>query len=189
MSLPTPRLRTDRLELVPLGLEHAASYARHFVDYEVIQHLSAAVPWPYPEGGVRDYIEAVVLPRQGSSRWDWALTLRDAPGEAIGSVGLFRDGVPEHRGFWLSRSRWGEGLMTEAVRPIMDWAFSAGGFEEMVLSNAAGNTRSRRVKEKTGAELVGVKPSRFVRPDYTESELWRVTAESWRAWSEANPTT
>ncbi len=181
MSWTTPTLETERLRLEPLTAEHAESYTRHFVDYEVIQHLSSAVPWPYPEGGVRGFIEAVVMPGQGESRWDWALTLREAPGEAIGCIGLWRSGAPENRGFWLGRAFWGRGLMTEAVRPVMDWAFEEAEFEELILSNAVGNTRSRRIKEKTGATFMGVEPASFVRPDYTEHELWKITREAWSA--------
>ena len=179
MSWPTPTLETERMRLEPLTVAHAESYTRHFVDYEVIQHLSSAVPWPYPEGGVRDYIESVVTPGQGERRWDWALTLREAPGEAIGSVGLWRPGCPEHRGFWLGRAFWGRGLMTEAVAPIVDWAFEEAGFDELILANAVGNTRSRRVKEKAGAEFIGVEPAAFVDPEVTEHELWRLTPQAW----------
>jgi RimJ/RimL family protein N-acetyltransferase len=188
MRWPTPTLETERLRLEPLTVAHAESYARHFVDYEVIQHLSDAVPWPYPDGGVRDYIEAVAMKGQGESRWDWALTLREAPGEAIGSVGLWRPGAPENRGFWLGRAFWGRGLMTEALEPIMGWAFDEAGFEQVILSNAVGNTRSRRLKERAGATLLGVEPTAFVRPDYTESERWLLTRQAWESRAGAEST-
>lgn len=51
MSIPT--LVTDRLILRGLSEDDAGAYERHFVDYEVIRHLSATAPWPHPEGGVR----------------------------------------------------------------------------------------------------------------------------------------
>ena len=76
-------LLTPRLILEPLAMRHAESYERNFVDYEVIRHLSAAVPWPYPEGGVADYISTVIEPRQGEGHWHWALALRDAPEEDL----------------------------------------------------------------------------------------------------------
>lgn len=179
---PTPTFATERLILEPLGLRHAPSYRRHFVDWEVIRHLSAAVPWPYPEDGVESFIQDLVLPGQGRSRWDWAICLKERPGEAIGSVGLWRPGIPEHRGFWLGQAYWGKGLMTEANVPVVDFAFDELGYDELILSNARGNTRSRRIKEKVGAEHIGTKPSDFVDEQFSESELWRLTPEQWRAW-------
>lgn len=175
-------LLTPRLILEPLAMRHAESYERNFVDYEVIRHLSAAVPWPYPEGGVADYISTVIEPRQGEGHWHWALALRDAPEEVIGSVGLWRKGTPEHRGFWLARAHWGKGLMSEATHAVNDHAFDVLGFEELLLSNALGNERSRNVKARRGAELIGTREMTFVDPVYTQTETWRLTKAHWLTW-------
>ena len=69
--------------------------------------------------------------------------------------------------------------MTEAVVPITSYAFNELGFEKLTLTNAAGNFRSRRVKEKTGALLIGRAPASFVNPQYTEHEIWELTKEAW----------
>jgi hypothetical protein len=55
--------------------------------------------------------------------------------------------------------------MTEAVSPIMDYALEVLGFDRLIFSNAVGNERSRRVKEKTGdndGSNFSQKPSIFV---------------------------
>jgi RimJ/RimL family protein N-acetyltransferase len=157
----------------------AEAWEQGFVDYEVIRHLSSAVPWPYPAGGVRDFLLEQVLPRQGKDRWVWGLFLREAPDALIGVVDLWRDGRPEHRGFWLARAHWGQGFMTEAVTAVNDHAFAALGFEVLVFANAVGNVASRRVKEKTGARLREVSPASFVDPRYTEHEVWELRKEDW----------
>lgn len=181
MSVVTPPFETDRLLLRAVGERDIPAYEKHFVDYAVISQLSAAVPWPYPAGGVRDYVTNVILPQQGRERWDWGLFLKENPDELIGCIGLWRVGVPEHRGFWLGRPFWGRGLMTEAVAPVQDFAFDERGFSILVLSNALGNTKSRRIKEKAGAVLVGVRPAKFVDPNLTQAETWELTAEAWRS--------
>jgi RimJ/RimL family protein N-acetyltransferase len=71
--------------------------------------------------------------------------------------------------------------MTEAVIPVTDLAFDTLGFDKLILSNAVGNRGSARVKEKCGAHKIGEKPSSFVDPTLTASELWELTKESWRA--------
>jgi [ribosomal protein S5]-alanine N-acetyltransferase len=118
-------LHTPRLRLRGLTLDDVPSYERHFVDYEVIRHLSAVVPWPYPPGGVEAFLRDVVLPQQGKDRWAWGLFLRDAPHECIGGIDLWREGRPHHRGFWLGRPYWGQGLMTEATAAVNEHAFNA----------------------------------------------------------------
>lgn len=171
-------LHTPRLTLRPLELSHVEDYERHFVDYEVIRHLSSRVPWPYPKGGVRTFLNEVVLVEQGVNRWDWGLFLKSNPSELIGSVGLWQGGA-EQRGFWLARQHWGQGLMTEAAEAVNSFAFGTLGFERLVFSNAVGNLASRRIKEKTGAVLLGQRPGEFVDPQYRLAEFWELTRESW----------
>ena len=174
--------RTARLILRGVTEADAPSYERHFVDWEVIGQLAAAVPWPYPAGGVRNFIADVILPAQGRDRWVWGLFRREEPDELIGVVDLWRTGRPENRGFWLGRPFWGRGYMTEAVIRITDHAFDDLGFDRLVFSNALGNERSRRVKERTGARLLCTQPAKFVNPAYSRQELWELTRADWAAW-------
>jgi ribosomal-protein-alanine N-acetyltransferase len=177
--IAVPQLETKRLNLIPLSINDVDSYQRHFVDYEVIRHLSDLVPWPYPQNGVRDFLEKILLPKQGDGRWTWGLRLKTSPDDVIGCVDLWTPGTPENRGFWLGKNYWGQGLMTEVVTPIMEFAFKTAGFEKLVFANAVGNERSRRVKEKTGARLVEVKSAKFVDPLYNEHEIWELTKAAW----------
>lgn len=158
------------------------SYQKHFVDWEVIRNLAAHVPWPYPDNGVAEYVAQHLLPTlEKKDRWFWGIFLKTNPGEMIGGVELWRPGKPENRGFWLGRKFWGQGYMTEAVAPVMDYAFNELGFEKLVFANALGNTKSRRVKEKTGARLLHVVPAKFVDPQFTEHEIWELSKGEWLA--------
>jgi RimJ/RimL family protein N-acetyltransferase len=80
----------------------------------------------------------------------WGLYRKIQPDELIGAVDLWREGKPQHRGFWLGEAYWGQGFMTEAVAPITEYAFTQLCFEELVFDNAKGNRGSRRIKEKPG---------------------------------------
>lgn len=179
-----PRFETKRLILKEITIEDAPSYEKNFVDYEIIRHLAAAVPWPYPIDGVVDFINRI-LAVQGKNRWVWGIFLKSNPSEIVGVVDLWREGKPEHRGFWLAKKLWGQGLMTEAVEPIIDHAFHKLGFETLVFSNALGNIASRKVKEKTGARLVDVVPAKSVDPIYTEKELWELKKDDWFSFKQA----
>jgi [ribosomal protein S5]-alanine N-acetyltransferase len=162
------------LVLRELTASDAPSYEKHFVDYEVIRDLSAAVPWPYPAGGVAEYINNHALPNQGRDRWIWAITLKTDPSELIGLIDLWRKGTPENRGFWLGRAFWGHGYMSEAVVPVMDFAFNEAGFDKLIFTNAVGNSRSGRIKEKTGARRLRTEPARYVDPSFAEREVWEL---------------
>ena len=176
-----PTLRTERLVLRGVTEDDAESYARHFVDYEVIRHLSASVPWPFPDDGIRTFIRDRVLPAQGRDRWVWGLHLKDGGG-LMGAIDLWREPCPENRGFWLGRAFWGHGYMTEAVIVVTDFAFQELGFDRLVFASAVGNRRSHTIKAKTGATLVEVVPAKFVDPAYSQHEIWRLTKQQWLEW-------
>jgi len=178
-EIKVPTFHTKRLLLRDIELSDAPSYQKHFADYAVISQLASVVPWPYPENGAEDYIRDVILPQQGKDHWFWGIFLKENPHEMIGGVDLWRKGSPENRGFWLGKRFWGQGIMTEAVELVMDHAFDHLGFDQLVFSNAVGNIKSRRVKEKTGARLVGTRQAKFVNPDYTEAETWELTKDEW----------
>ena len=177
MTLPI--FETTRLILKEVRLTDADAYQKYFNDYEIISHLAAGVPWPYPADGAINFIKSCILPNQGKDRWVWGIFLKSNPEELIGVVDLWRPGHPENRGFWLARKFWGQGLMSEAVTPITDYAFEHLGFDRLVFANALGNKKSRRVKEKAGAQMIRVSPAQFVNPEYKEHEIWELTKEQW----------
>jgi ribosomal-protein-alanine N-acetyltransferase len=179
-----PTFNTSRLILRELIEDDAPSFERHFVDYNVIRTLTTLVPWPYPAGGVLEFIRTQILPRQGIDRWVRGIAIKESPSEVIGVVDLWRVGTPENRGFWLGHKFWGKGFMTEAVFPVMDYAFDELGFEKLVFTNAVGNDRSGRVKEKTGARLIGRDPARFVDPALTENEIYELSKAEWGVFRE-----
>lgn len=174
-----PLFETSRLILKEVTMADVPAYEKYFVDYEVIRNLAAAVPWPYPKNGVEQFLK-MTLPHQGNNRWLWGIFLKSNPTELIGAVDLYREGKPENRGFWLGRPFWQQGIMTEAVTPVIDCAFSQLGFEKLIFANAVGNEGSHQVKVKTGARQIGVEPAKFVDPRFTEHELWELTKEEWQ---------
>lgn len=87
-----------------------------------------------------------------------ALELRES-GKVIGSLGLEpRDedaGLAENLcgreiGYVLSKDYWGMGLMTEAVKAVIDYCFLTLRFDYLTCGHFDHNDRSRRVVEKCG---------------------------------------
>lgn len=89
----------------------------------------------------------------------WAVALRDT-GRLVGSVGLLPDpkrGNPGvlMLGYWLDRSQWGRGLMSEAARAVVRHGFEALGADMLSVCCYAHNGRSRRVIERLGFRFEG----------------------------------
>jgi RimJ/RimL family protein N-acetyltransferase len=76
----TPTLETKRLLLRPLQLEDAEQVQRIFPQWEIVQHLNARVPWPYPPDGVQSFYRDVILPAvQRGDEWGLDSSLQDKP--------------------------------------------------------------------------------------------------------------
>jgi RimJ/RimL family protein N-acetyltransferase len=180
----TPTIRTPRLILRPLALSDAPAIQRYFNNWNVVRNLAAeVVPWPYPDDGAETFVK-MQLARitAGEEIHQWVLVLRSGDGEAIGNI-YFRttsDSSKGNRGFWLAEPYWNQGLMTEAIAAVNDFAFETLGLESYYVCNAASNIASRRVKQKTGAEFVG-----YVEIPHhsgeSRSEKWKITRASWRS--------
>lgn len=88
----------------------------------------------------------------------YALELKES-GKAVGSLGLHRSrlvhtglltGEGREIGYALSRSCWGRGLMTEAVKGAERQAFLRMGLDYLLAAHFPSNVRSKRVIEKCG---------------------------------------
>jgi len=175
----TPELRTQRLLLRPISSEDVPTIQREFGRWNIIKNMTKNCPWPYPPDGAQYWFEHVVQAKYADkSGAVWAITRRETPGQLIGVIDIREDVGQGNRGFWLAESEWGQGLMTEAVSKVTDWTFTHTPLTELIVYNVASNVASRRVKEKTGAQLIDT-----VVEDYhcgeTESEVWCIRKDAW----------
>lgn len=69
--------------------------------------------------------------------------------------------------------------MTEAVQPVLDYAFNGLGFNKFIFENAVQNKASRRIKEKTGCRYIKRVPKKAINPEYKEAEVWELTKTDW----------
>jgi len=177
-----PNLESERLLLVPLSLDDVPGIQRHFANWDIIQHLSDRVPWPYPQDGALTFVRDFALPSvDRGEQIVWAIRLKVEPGETVGLISYeAKDTGLGNRGFWLARHLHGQGYMTEAVGLFQDFVFTELGLESFVVMNAVDNPASRRIKEKTGAKFLGEVHSPH-RNGTTRTERWLVTRQSWEA--------
>ena len=112
-------------------------------------------------------------------------------GHAAGSVGLMLGDasgidIPDTEaeiGYWIAKPLWGQGLMPEAVRALMRYAFVDLGLDKLWCGYYVGNDKSRRVQEKCGFvyhHTVENQPCRIEGVFHTEI-VSCITCEEWDA--------
>lgn len=81
-------------------------------------------------------------------------------GKVVGSIGLHKDGkrtYPNARmvGYVLSETYWGLGVMTEAVKALIQYVFTNTDIDILSVMHFPFNNRSKRVIEKCGFRYEG----------------------------------
>lgn len=140
-------LQTKRLILRPWREEDAEALYTYARDPEV----GPPAGWK-PHTSVENSREIIrdIL----SAPETYAVCLRET-GTPIGSVGLHRNDLAEREdeyelGYWIGKPFWGQGLIPEASRELLRYAFEELHMNRIWCGHYDGNVKSRRVQEKLG---------------------------------------
>lgn len=148
MSLDV-KFETERLILRPWKETDAENLYAYASDPEV----GPPAGWP-PHTSVENSREIIkgVLSRKET----YAVCLRD--GKPIGSIGLHLNGSTDmtdrddecELGYWIAKPFWGQGMIPEAARELLRYAFEQLGMRAVWCGYYEGNDKSRKVQEKLG---------------------------------------
>ena len=149
-----PVLETQRLVLRAPRLEDVKALALLANDRRIAENTSR-IPHPYRAADAEQFIGAV---NNGGDEIAFMITLAD--GTLAGVCGLGRlspTGEPSCEiGYWLGVAHWGQGYATEAVRALIDHAFTDLGHDALHAGARVTNPASRHVLEKCGFQWTGV---------------------------------
>lgn len=142
-------LETDRLILRPWVEDDAEELYKYAKDPDV----GPMAGWPVHTSveNSREIIRSVL-----SAPETYAVCLKET-GKPIGSIGLHRSDLAEAEdeyelGYWIGKPYWGQGLIPEASREILRYAFEDLGMNRIWCGYYDGNEKSRRVQVKLGFE-------------------------------------
>jgi RimJ/RimL family protein N-acetyltransferase len=119
-------------------------------DNKAIADKLARLPSPYTRADAVGFVEIFA---QRPDERPYAITLGD---KFIGVVGFtFTEDRPPELGYWLGEPYWGQGLMTEAARALVEAAHRTQHFELIAARALADNAASLHVLAKLGFKPVG----------------------------------
>jgi ribosomal-protein-alanine N-acetyltransferase len=116
-------------------------------------HLRDRFPYPYT---ARDAADWVNLAMGVQPETNFAIAIN---GDAVGGIGLML-GEDIQRctaevGYWLGRTDWGKGIVSEALSAFTTYAFSRFELSRLYAVPFVGNGASMRVLEKAGFQYEG----------------------------------
>lgn len=153
----TQRIETDRLILRRYVIEDAdAMYKNWASDSEVTKFLT----WQ-PHSSVevsRSIIEDWLKEYSDKKYYQWAIVLKDNGNEPIGDISVVQmneDISMVHIGYCLGRAWWRRGIMSEALKAVMDFMFDTVKVNRVEARHDPRNPNSGKVMQKCGMKYEG----------------------------------
>lgn len=145
----SPVLETERLILRAPRLGDAKAVAALANDKRIAEN-TRRIPHPYTRADAEDFIATL-----DAREMAFLITLADET--LIGACGIaMQDEAAPEIGYWLGVKYWGHGYATEAVRALIDYAFTELEHESLLAGARVTNPASRRILEKCGFQWTGV---------------------------------
>jgi RimJ/RimL family protein N-acetyltransferase len=151
---PPERFETRRLVLrVPRRTDAQDIFDGYATDPEVPRYMT----WrPHTSIDMtRAFLEECIAEWACEGSFNWAITMRDVD-RCIGMVSLRISGPKAELGYALARDNWGQGIMSEAVQALVDWALDQPEIFRVWAVCDVENAASARVMEKVGMAREGI---------------------------------
>lgn len=151
-----PQLKTKRLHLREIRLKDDQDLFAVLSDPEVTKYYGME-PLKTKQGAVQEieWYQKIFREKSGIR---WGISLRDTP-TLIGTCG-FHSWNPQHNrvevGYELSRAFWGAGIMSEALKKIIQYGFFSCKFNRIQAVVDPRNTASLVVLQKLGFIIEGL---------------------------------
>lgn len=149
--LGTKRIETQRLILRPFVQEDAqAMYENWCSDPEVTKYLT----WPAYTSvdTAHEILDIWTKEYKNKNFYQWAIELKEL-GQPIGSISVVEQkekAKVAHIGYCLGRNWWRQGIMSEALKAVMDFLFDEVGFNRLESRHDPNNPNSGKVMVKCG---------------------------------------
>ena len=146
-------------------------------------YLARWLPWAANQT-LEDTLAFTRRTREQMTNNDGFQTTITDHGKIVGMVGFVGVSWP-HRstmiGYWLSESAQGNGVMTHAVRTLIDHAFETWRLNRVEIRAGVENTRSRSVPERLEFQQEGVlREAEVVGDRYVDQAVYAMLAREWR---------
>ena len=151
-----PILETERLRLRQLEPKDAERMYANFTDEEVLRYFGMEPLKSIEEA--REMIASRETAFNENRSIRWGITDK-ATGRLLGTCGFHswdKEDLRVEIGYELAREHWGQGYMTEALRPVLAYGFAQMQVNRIEALIDARNTSSRKLAERLGLQFEGV---------------------------------
>ena len=173
-AIGTQMLQTERLILRRFVESDAEAM---FQNWASSAETLTYVTWdPHPNVDVtRNSIRNWVASYTNPNYYKWAICLKEKPEQVIGDISIVEMNEDDsccEIGYILGETYWGRGMMTEALKAVLDFCFTQAGFQKVKARYASLNPASGRVMEKAGMTYLKNIANGVERKDYVADLIY-----------------
>lgn len=187
LKLELPEVETARLIIRPIRLSDAQDLYEIASDQRVNEHL--LYPLHKSVDDTKNIIERLFLSRVSQGVPSAYVLVDKTNNKMIGTcdfVSIHYGDVAEI-GYSLNYDYWNKGLMSEAIKKVIEVGFEYIGLRRIEIKHSVHNKASQRVIEKAGfiyeATLVKLLYDKTIN-DYADCKQYRLLKEEWRKQNE-----
>lgn len=183
LNLETPfdrmhGLKTPRLYIRRLTMRDAADVYEYSRDPEVARHVLWDAHRSVAES--RAYIRYMLKKYRAGEPCSWGIEHVET-GKVIGTIGFMwfqRDNNSAEVGYSLSRKYWNQGIMTEALDAVLNFAFDEMRLHRVEAQHEVQNPASGAVMRKAGMQYEGTLRGRLMNKGrYVDVALYAILRE------------
>ncbi len=175
-------LETDRLLLRPLT-DADASSIQAAASVRAVADTMISIPHPYPAGEAERYISRQMAAFKAGHAVSFAIERKHE--KTFCGVIEIRAIEPKHSqaelSFWLAVEHWGNGYMSEALKPVLQFGFEELNLNRLYAYHMVRNPASGRVLQKNGFTQEGLLRQRVCKWGvFEDAKLWAMLQKDWQ---------
>lgn len=177
----TRTIKTERLVLRRFTVDDADLAFKNWESDERVTKFLSWDPHKSPEETKKLFLEWCDA-YENPTTYNWAI---EYDGQPIGSISVVRISSNHEYaelGYCMGFDFWGKGIMTEAVKGVIDFLFNEVGMNRIGICHAVENPASGKVAEKCGLTYEGIQRERFKSRwgEFLDIKMWSILKGEWK---------
>lgn len=166
-------------KLRPWHITDLPSLVKYANNWNIAKNLTNKFPHPYTEADGQTFIEYATT---GDSVHIFAI---DINGEAVGGIGIHPQSdifcKNAELGYWLAEPFWGKKIISNAVKQVVEFAFSNYDINRIFARPFGTNLSSQKVLEKNNFIVEGrFEKTLFKNNEYLDELVYAIRRANWK---------
>lgn len=127
-----------------------------YINDKLVSQWMLNVPYPYPRGDFKKWVRKTLKEIKNKKVISFIIVLNKEPVGGVGFCKIEWKHKKAELGYWLAKKYWNQGIMTEAIKLVLDFGFKQLKLNRIEASHFRQNQGSKRVQGKCGLKLEGI---------------------------------